>query len=134
MREPRSLSETMSVSRPESSSIPAVWITPRRANSAAMLRQKFASVMAHGSDRARSLILASRSAGAAVGAGSVVIQDVPPHTLVFGNPARVIRTIERSQREISWTDLPARRFLEHSTRTRQRVTARVREPLGEAHK
>lgn len=29
--------------------------------------------------------------GAIVGAGSVVLQDVPPRTLVFGVPARVIR-------------------------------------------
>ncbi|MFM7311425.1 MAG: N-acetyltransferase, partial [Flavobacteriales bacterium] len=30
---------------------------------------------------------------AIVGAGSVVLKDVPPHTIVAGNPAKVIRRV-----------------------------------------
>ena len=36
------------------------------------------------------------SEGCVVGAGSVVTHDVPPRTLCFGNPARVVRKLERS--------------------------------------
>jgi acetyltransferase-like isoleucine patch superfamily enzyme len=41
--------------------------------------------------------------GAVVGTGSVVTHDVPPHTVVAGNPARVIGT----RREVDFTYVPS---------------------------
>jgi acetyltransferase-like isoleucine patch superfamily enzyme len=37
--------------------------------------------------------------GSIVGARSVVAQDVPPYTIVAGNPARMIRRIEKDERK-----------------------------------
>jgi len=37
--------------------------------------------------------------GAVIGARSVVAQDVPPYTVVAGNPARIVRTIEEKERD-----------------------------------
>lgn len=46
---------------------------------------------------ARSIILKGVTVGegAVVGAGSVVTKDVPPYTVVAGNPARVVKEIPR---------------------------------------
>ena len=35
-----------------------------------------------------------------VGAGSVVTHDVPPYSIVVGNPARIVKTIDKTQLEV----------------------------------
>ena len=49
---------------------------------------------------AKSIILKGVTVGegAIVGAGSVVTKDVPPYTIVVGNPARIIREIPEDER------------------------------------
>ena len=37
--------------------------------------------------------------GAVIGAGSVVVRDVAPHTLVLGSPAREVRSLEHGDSE-----------------------------------
>ena len=46
---------------------------------------------------ARSIILkgVTIGEGAVVGAGSVVSKDIPPHTIVCGNPAKIVKTLNK---------------------------------------
>lgn len=37
--------------------------------------------------------------GSIIGARSVVIEDVPPYSMAVGNPARIVRTLDRKERE-----------------------------------
>ncbi|WP_157154241.1 sugar O-acetyltransferase [Brachyspira murdochii] len=44
--------------------------------------------------------------GAVIGAGSVVVKDIPDNVLAFGNPCRVIREITEEDRKksLNWSD------------------------------
>jgi serine O-acetyltransferase len=39
-----------------------------------------------------------------IGAGAVVIQDIPPYSLVVGVPAKVIKTITQEKYEVYWDE------------------------------
>lgn len=43
---------------------------------------------------------------AVIGSGTVVVEDVPPHSVVVGNPGRIVRTIEELQCTTGLTDRP----------------------------
>lgn len=38
--------------------------------------------------------------GCVIGAGSVVTKDIPPHSLAYGNPCKVVRKIKQDDRDI----------------------------------
>jgi hypothetical protein len=40
-----------------------------------------------------------------VGTGSIVTADVPPYTVVAGNPARVIRTLDENARFVTRSEM-----------------------------
>ena len=40
-----------------------------------------------------------------VGAGSVVVKDVPPNVVVAGNPAKVVKELDENEKMISRADM-----------------------------
>lgn len=74
--------------------------------------------------------------GAFIGMGSVVTKDVPPNSLVYGNPARVMRTIGEKEYWQSWENKEIVEVLEKdwTENIRQRRTLhRVLKELKENH-
>ncbi len=47
---------------------------------------------------AGAIIMATVGDGSTIGAGSVVVKDIPPDSVAVGNPARVIRTLASQQK------------------------------------
>ena len=68
-------------------------LQPRSRNAAAKLLPTFVKKGASIGANATILPGLTIGEGAMVGAGSVVTKDVPPRTLVVGNPARVVRSL-----------------------------------------
>ena len=68
-------------------------LQPRSRNSAAQLLPTVVKKGASIGANATILPGLTIGEGAMVGAGSVVTKDVPPRTLVVGNPARVVRSL-----------------------------------------
>ena len=68
-------------------------LEPRSRNSAAQLLPTVVKKGASIGANATILPGLTIGEGAMVGAGSVVTKDVPPRTLVVGNPARVVRSL-----------------------------------------
>lgn len=77
---------------------------------------------------ARAIILAGIRVGdhSVVGAGSVVIADVPPNSIVAGNPAKIIRTGVTTGR---WGIFDAR-FLEKEARLAAEAARKAGGPAG----
>jgi acetyltransferase-like isoleucine patch superfamily enzyme len=48
---------------------------------------------------AGAIIMAELGDGVTIGAGAVVVKDIPPNSVAVGNPARVIRSTSPEQRE-----------------------------------
>ena len=68
-------------------------LQPRSRNAAAKLLPTLVKKGASIGANATILPGLTIGAGAMVGAGSVVTKDVPPRTLVVGNPARIVRSL-----------------------------------------